>query len=158
MKNIKLPEFLEDLKKINLTGKVAYAIAKNRKLVENELEILQETLKESESFKKYQEERIELAKSHAKKDEKGNPVTETILQGGNPVNSFVIEDQKAWEQEFEALKEKHKEALNQRTEQENAFNLLMEEDSKLEFHKIEESEIPENATAQEVYTLLELTK
>jgi hypothetical protein len=152
MKIKKLASFLEDIKKLNLTGKVAYAIAKNRKILETEIETLQESIKAREDFTKYNTERIELAKKHARKDEKGNPLTKD--NGGK----YDIEDIDAFEKEFETLKETHKEAIDYRQKQIEDFNAMEEEESKIVFHMIEESEIPENATAQEVYTLLEFTK
>lgn len=155
MKNNRLSSFLEELKKINLTGKAGYAVAKNRKLIEAELEALQETVKATKSFEKYENERVELAKKHAKKDEKGEPV----VSKPHPLTgqtSFVIEKQEQFDKEYEKLKETHKEALEEREKQINDYNAFLQEDIKIELHKIEESDIPETATAEEIYTLLEI--
>jgi len=152
MKNKNLASLLEELKTINLTGKIGYAVAKNRKLVEQELETLNETLKVLPDFEKYEKERITLLEKHASKDEKGKAVIEN--------NAYKIENQEDWEKAIKDLQETHKEAITYREKQLEDFNALLEEGSKLEFFKITEDQILEekNATAQEIYTLLELTK
>ena len=150
MKNKKLFELFEELKTINLTGKVGYAIAKNRRLVEQEVETLQETVKASKEFETYEKERVEIAKKHAKKDEKGKEVIEN--------NSYILEDQEAFDKEFEVLKEAQNEVIETRKKQLEDFNDLLEEQTTLELFHITEDKIPENATAQEVYTLLKLIK
>lgn len=157
MKNKNLAQTLEDLKKINLSGKIAYAIAKNRKLIETELEVLNETVKILPDFEAYEKERITLLESHASKDESGKAIIETTIgQDGKPSSSYKIENQEDWEKAIKELQEDHKEAIETRTKQINDFNALMEEESNIDFYPFTEDQIPDNATASEIYTLLEL--
>jgi len=150
MLNKELPVLLEELKKINLSGKIGYAVAKNRKLVEQELETLQETAKILPEFEEYEKARVALLEVHASKDENGKSIIEN--------NSYRIENQQDWEMDIKDLQEKHKEAIEVRTKQINDFNALMEETTNIEFYPFTEDQIPDSATAQEVYTLLKLVK
>lgn len=148
MKNKELPVLLEELKKINLSGKIGYAVAKNRKLVEQELETLQETAKVLPEFEAYEKARVALLEVHASKDETGKAIIEN--------NAYKIENQEEWEKAIKKLQETHKEAIEIRTKQIEDFNALMEEKTNIEFYPFTEDQIPDSATAQEVYTLLKL--
>lgn len=150
MKNKNLAQTLEDLKKINLSGKIAYAIAKNRKLIETELEVLNETVKLLPDFEAYEKERITLLETHSSKDEQGKPIIEN--------NTYKIENLPDWEKDIKELQETHKEAIETRTKQISDFNALMEEEASIEFYPFTEDQIPDNATASEIYTLLALIK
>lgn len=146
MKNKELASFVAELKKLNLTGKVAYAIAKNRRLVETELEVFKNMLEEHDDFKAYDKERLELIANYTVKDANGKPVIEG--------NQFKIEDEVAWEKALKPLQEKYKDAIEKRDKQIEDYNKLMGEESKLTLYTIKEEDIPENATSQEIYTLL----
>jgi hypothetical protein len=148
MKNKELPVLLEELKKINLSGKIGYAVAKNRKLVEQELETLQETVKMLPEFEVYEKERVALLEVHASKDEHGKAIIEN--------NTYKIENQTEWEKAIKELQETHKGAIESRTKQIEDFNALMEEKTNIEFYPFTEDQIPDSATAQEIYTLLKL--
>jgi hypothetical protein len=145
MKNKKLPEILEKLKKVSLTGKTAYAVARNIKIIEDEIDIMGNMVKPNSDFIKYEKERTELATKHAKKDEKGKAIIEN--------KEYILENKEEFDKEFAILKEKHKEAIDFRTKQLEDFNKFAEEESKLEFYKINEDEIPETATVDDYYVL-----
>jgi hypothetical protein len=151
MKNKKLPEILEKLKKVSLTGKTAYAVARNIHTLENEISNFQVMLKPTEDYNKFETERIELATKHAKKDEKGEPITKD--NQFTKENEFVLKNQEEFDKEFALLKEKHKEAIDFRIKQLEDFNKFAEEESNLEFYKINEDEIPETATVDDYYVL-----
>lgn len=146
MKNKNLASTLEEIKKINISGKSGYCLAKNRKLIEDELEAINETIKALPDFETYEKERITLLEAHASKDEQDKPIIEN--------NAYKIENQELWELDIKELQEKHKETIENRKKQIKDFNALMEEETTLVFHKITEDQIPDSATASEVYTLL----
>lgn len=145
MTNKKLIEVYNGLVGLtNLKGvKFNYAVAKNINILEKEVEILKATTKETEEFKKYDAERIELCKKHAKKDEKG----EAMLLGGK----YDIEDMEAFTVEFDALKETHKAALDERKAQLEGFDALLEaENTSVSLFKIDISEVPEEVTTSQM--------
>lgn len=154
MKNNKLNDFLRELKSVNPSGKAGYAIAKNRKLIEEEIEALESTIKTKDNLNEYNKARIELLEKHAQKDEKGNSITE--IKGNE--SHYILKDEKAFEKEFEKLKETHKQAIKDREKQIEDFNKLMQEKANITLFNITEDQIPETATANEVYVLLKLVK
>ena len=145
MKNKQIPEILEKLKKVSLTGKTAYAVARNIHILESEMLNFQTMVKPTKEYLAFEDERIKLATKHAKKDEKGNAITEN--------RNFVLENQAEFEKEFEELKEKNKSVIEFREKQMSDFDKFAEEESKIEFYKIKEDEIPETATVDDYYVL-----
>ena len=150
MKIKQIFQLVEDLKILNFNGKLAYAIAKNRRILDQEIESLKETIKHTEKYKEYDSKRIELAKKHAKKDENDVPVE----KDGN----FLLEDEVAFKKELEVLQTEYKEAIDDMEKKFDAFNTLLEEEFTTELYTITEDMIPETATANEVYTLLKIIK
>lgn len=133
---------LKGLKGVQLN----YAIARNTDYLKSEVEAMKKTLEASDGFKKYDEARIALAKKHAQKDEKGNPV----IIG----NEFQLEDKEVFDKEFAALKEEHKKEIEERQTQLKDFEKLLEEESSIEFHKIPVSTLPEDITTEQMVALL----
>jgi hypothetical protein len=151
MQNKQLPEILEKLKKVSLTGKTAYAVARNIHILESEMLNFQEMIKPTEAYLAFEDERIKLATKHAKKDEKGKPITKINTE--TKKQEFDLENQEEFEKEFEELKEKNKSTIEFRTKQMTEFNKFAEEKSKVEFYQIKEDEIPETATVDDYYVL-----
>lgn len=123
--------------------KFAYAILKNRVKVDAYIKALrEENLTESAEFKKYDTARIKLAEKFAVKDANKAPV---IANG-----RYTIKDQKKFDAAVKELKEKHKEAIKGREKQLKNFEKVLTQPAKIEFHKIAESELPEEITANQL--------
>lgn len=150
MKNQELLSLYENLHQLNLKGvKFSFAVSKNIALLKPEIEALQKAVEQSEDFKKFEQERIELAKKHAKKDEKGEPVLKN--------NNYQLEDEDAFKVEFESLKEKNKEVIEAREAQTKEFNELLEKENDIKFHKISIKDVPEDITTvqmNQIYSLI----
>lgn len=145
MNNNKIIELFNALTNIKgLSGvKFNYAIAKNINLLKGEVEAIQKSYEANEDFVKYDQERVELAKKHSKKDDKG----EAILINGN---QFDIEDLKAFQNEFNILKETHKEAISNREKQLKEVEELLEKENPIELYKIKMEEIPEDIKTEDM--------
>jgi len=143
-----LLDLFENLQKLSkLKGvKFSYAMAKNAVIVEREIVAIKESLKPSDEFNKYEEERIELAKKHSEKDEKGK--SKTTLDGKREV--FVMEDKIKFDKEFEKLKAKHKEVLDKRKKQIEEYNEFLDTKADIEFFKIKLSEVPEDISVEQM--------
>lgn len=139
---------IKDVKSI----KFSYAMLKNKKAIAEELDAFTKTITPSEEYKKFDVERIKLGKEHAKKDEQGNPITRQSPTG----EQYVIENMEAFKKAVDDLKEKHKEAVDLREAQLNEFNKLMEEDTKLQFHKVKLSDVPEGVTQGQLDGIFDL--
>lgn len=134
----------------NLSGvRFSYAVAKNKKLIETEIEALNVALKASEKYTEFDTKRVELCKRLADKDEKG------VAKMDN--NSFVIiANKEEFDKELEALRTEYKEEIDAREAQIKKFNEMMEEESSFVPHKIKLADLPANITAKQTTDLFEI--
>lgn len=152
--DINLLNALSDKKLGQLPGaKFAYSVAKNIGLLQPEFEALKKALEASDEFQKYDEARVELAKSHSKKNDKGEPEKTLNTQG---VESFVIEDQSAFDKAFEALKEEHKATLEVRQKQVEEQNELLKTESTVTLYKVALADVPNNIIAEQMKAISEI--
>ena len=133
--------------------KFAYAIAKNQEKIEREIKILQKVLKNPSEdnnieHRKYENERLVLAKKHSVKDKKNKPV---ITQ-----NNYVIEDIGSWTKDFDALKEEYKKILDERKDIEKRNNEILEIDCEIEFHKIIRSDVPADISPKQYKIIIDM--
>lgn len=151
MKNEELGVLLQGINAVgSLKGlKFAYAIAKNKKAVTSEVEILQESIKPSEGFAKYDKERMELCKELADKDDKGNPKMAN--------NEFVIVANKEdFDIRVKALRERNKDVIDERDKQLKEFNELLKAESDFKPFKIDFEDVPQDITADAMSKIAEL--
>ncbi len=122
---------------VGLSGaKFNYAVAKNIRILQSEVEAIDAARKPSEDYQAYDKEREELAKSYALKDEKG----EAIIENGQ----YKIIDQDAFDAALDVVKEKHKDAIAQREQQDKDFTALLESEADtIELHKVKLSDVPD---------------
>jgi len=123
------------------------ACARNKKAITEHLQILEEMKKPGKEFTSYQEERIELAKKHSKKDVKGHPVLmNQKMPDGTFQESFVIDDVKDVDSpfncEFRALKEKYKATLEDQQCKEKQYVDALDAECDLKLVKIVQSKLP----------------
>ncbi|MFA6077366.1 MAG: hypothetical protein WC735_04825 [Candidatus Paceibacterota bacterium] len=147
--NINLFSTLNKLGK--LTGvKFAYAVARNLAFLKPEYEALQEAVKPTEDFVKYEEERVELAKEYAKKDAEGKPISEN--------NAYVLEDKETFDVKFIELKKKHKKTLEAREAQLKEQEELLKTDSTLVLYKVKIEDVPKDITVAQMNSILEIVE
>ena len=152
MKNSDLFTFAEGLRSVgDLCGpKFVYAVAKNARIVQVEVDALQAGMKFSEAAQKYDEERVSLCKKYALENGNGEP----------KVNGQEYEIDPACRADFDsALKQlriDHKSAVDERQKQIDEFNALMDEDTAIELHKVSREHIPENITAAQMGVIFDM--
>lgn len=130
----------------NLAGvKFAYGVSKNLALLKPEIESLDKASMPTEEFKAFDEQRLEIVKKFAKKDEKGEPISEN--------NAFIMEDQDAFELEFGTLKAEHQELWDARTRQLEEYNDLLNTESNVVLYKVQLSDVPSAITVAQMYTI-----
>ena len=118
--------------------KFSYGLAKNKALLDGELKAIN---KAGEKLKDYDKGRTELAESHSKKDKDGKAV---VSKNGT---MYEIIDRKAFDEDFEVLKEKHKEVLDE-------WKVFMDSPCELKFHKILKSDFPKEISTANVEGLM----
>lgn len=157
MKNLdlyKLKQALEGLGSVENVS-FAYAVVKNLKLLEKEIEILEEVRKPSEQFiTEFQPKVDELVKKHSKKDEDGNPEQTDTPQGQTIAVDPAKKDK--FEKEFTELEKENQELVDQRMEQLNKFNDLLQEETVIELVKIKKEDLPENIKVAELYGISDI--
>lgn len=152
MKNGEIFRLAKGIEKVgHLKGvKFAYGIARNKKIVDAEIENIKESVAQSEAFTAFEKSRIELCQEYAEKDEKGEFKVEN--------NEYVLPADK--KEEFEirlnALREQNKEGIEEREKQLNDYKDFIDQESAVEFHKIKLSSVPEDITAEELEGIKEL--
>jgi hypothetical protein len=109
-------------------AKLAYAVAKNIRLLETEIKSIQDASKPSEEFVKYDEERVALCGKFAKKDSKDEPVIED--------GRFVMSSPERFEEEFTKLREENSEILEERDVQMKEVQALIDDDVEVELHMV----------------------
>ncbi len=150
MKNRDLFNFQSGLQAVgHLTGvKFTYAIAKTRRIVDREIKTLREAVEPTEGFKKYEEERLALCREHAQKDDNDEPV----VKG----NKFILKSQKKFDNAWEKLKEKHKEALDSRDKQVKEWESLLDEEADIDLHLVNLDDMPDEITSDQVVGIFEM--
>jgi len=139
-----------------LSPRIALGIARNKAVAEEELKLIQEArsnVKMPEELIKYDEERIELCKQYADKDEEGNPKLKEIKnpETGSKQEIFVFssENNKELVKKIEELiEEKYKEAFERKEDIEEEFEDLLNEEIDVSMVKLDIDKLPDLTTEQ----------
>lgn len=135
----------------NIKGaKFAYFIAKNLKLIREEIETLKKLDAISDGFKMFEVKRIALCEKYSEKDDNKGPIIEN--------QSYKISDKnrKKFNKELESLKEKYKESLDEKKKKDEELQEILDEESELKFYKIKVSDLPNDISANTLMILEEL--
>ena len=128
--------------------KFAYAIIKNKKMIEQELITLQEIIKPSPEIEEYEKNRIAICEKHCKRDENNQ------LKIQN--NTYDIEDMDTFNKDIEELKKKNKKVLDNRQKQADEYNKLLEEDIEIPFVLIKQDDLPNSLSASQMEQIFEI--
>lgn len=115
-------------------GRIGYAANKNISILENEIKAYEASRSMSEEIKEYESLRIELCKTHAKKDENGNP---KYTDDGT---SFVIDNYENFHKEVMQIHNKYATHINEHNLRIAASDKMLSEDIKIDLFKIKVSE------------------
>lgn len=122
--------------------KFSYALIKNIKSIESDINELNEIIKPNEDFLQFEQERISVCKSHAIKDENGEP----ILNG----DEFQIENMEQFNADLEPMKVKYQDVLSKRQKQIEEYNTLLDEEIQEDLIKIGPDDLPDGITPNEI--------
>jgi hypothetical protein len=115
--------------------KFSYLIAKNKVIMRDEIEALEEVSKASEEFKAYEDKRVRLAQQYADKNEDGSIKIQN--------NNFVLTtNAEVFQKEFDELREDHKDLIDEREKQLKEFEELLGGTVDFEGTKINFKDIP----------------
>lgn len=116
-------------------ARFAYAISKNKKFIQEELELVEKSLIQSDEYKAYEAKRIELCKKHSHKDENGEAKMTN--------NTFDIIDRAAFDTELKVLQEAYSVELENHLKKVEEYNKLLETDTEITFFKIKLEIVPD---------------
>ncbi len=117
----------------NLThyyGKLGYAVNKNLHIFEKEIKAYNASRTMTKEMQEYESLRINLCKTHAKKDDNGNP---TLT---DDKTSFVIENHEIFEKEYFELEKKYIAHINDHDIRITESNKLLSEEIDLNLIKV----------------------
>jgi hypothetical protein len=158
--NTKLNEFAETKGSI----KFSYAIAKNVKLIEEELEAVKKAFNIPKEYIAYEEKRTALAEKFSEKDENGNPKKRTKQVNINgtmqAAEEYVLLDdsKKKFETELATLREDYKDALENYASVTKEYEEFMNENLDINFYKITYADLPGSLSPKDVYAIFEIIK
>jgi len=133
---MKVYAVLEQMSKGVHPIKFSYFVAKNKKKLKDEVELLKELALPSEKFQEYDVRRAELAKSLADYDSSGRPIIRD--------NTYVIiKNKEEFDTKIDALKEEYEEAIKEFDEKIGAYKDILKEEMEFDGHAIRMEDLPE---------------
>lgn len=134
-----------------LTGaRFTYTISKNKEILKNVVEEIQKKAEMHDNYREYEKERVELNEKHTKRDKDGNPEIKD--------KNYVIKDKVKFDEEVEKLKEKHKDAIEEREQQRKEVEELANKEITLDLKTIPLSIVPDKVTVDQMEVLSILIK
>lgn len=143
-----LMKVFDEIKDTASNPKFAYAVAKNKKLVESEVELIRDAIKPDETMTEYDTKRISICRDYAKLDDDNNPVVHN--------SNFVIDEErvKDFNEKIEGLREEYSSTLESHKERLIEADQLLKEEIDIEFHKLSIESFPEGLTQDQYEQLM----
>lgn len=147
MKNKDIFDLLENLDKVKTLQGVEFAllIARNIRLLKQEAEILEQANQVADGFMEFENQRIEICKKHANKDELG-----FCIMDKDKRFTFSDEGRKSFDEEMIPLQEKYANIIKKQEELNEEYLKLLEKDSILELNKIDIKDLPKDISAEQL--------
>jgi hypothetical protein len=121
----------------------AYAVFKNKQLIDNKLMEVDFIKNVSPEIVEYETQRVKMCEDYSKKDDKGFPIIENDL--------YVIENQEEFKEKMKNLVENYKPFVEERQKQIEIFNQKMNNPADINWVKVTKDQIPpEIKTANEL--------
>lgn len=132
---------LQQLSKQVYPVKFSYFISKNKSVIKDEIDILNDLSKAGESFMAYDNKRAKLAHELADKDIQGKP----IIQDGSYV---LLENKEDFDLQLKNLRESFKTAIDSHTKKLDDLNNILQEDYEFAGYKISLNHLPDEITPE----------
>jgi len=142
---LEIHAIVEQFGKEKLDVCFAYALAKNKALLEKEVTALRTAGKWLDDFAEYDKQRLDLCRLHAKKDENNLPMAK--------MNMFIIADQVKFDKELDEIRKKYKKAITEQEKRDKDLEKILDEEVEVEFFPIRFSCLPKEI-GQDVMTIL----
>lgn len=145
----KLWGLFESLKSAKTNIRTTYTIARNKNLIQPEIDAINSSIQMSDELKEYESSRIELCKQYAKKNEAGEPE----IRNGN----FIFEESSIpeFQNALIKLQSDKKDVLEKANEQEKQLENLLEEAVNLDLVQFDISNLSDDLFNVEQLELLD---
>jgi hypothetical protein len=149
----KIVEIAKALATIKSENKMlTYAIIKNKKAIESEVEALNEALKlDSDDYIKYVTEIREVANKYGAKDEDGN-----IIPTPTGFRTVDGTDQEEVQSIVNEINEKYKEVIEAREKQMEEYNNMLNDEVEIEFSPIKLANMPDTVEEKTISLLFDI--
>ncbi len=129
--------------------KFAYALARNKTFIKDEIEAIEKASTAPEKFLEYEQKRIQLCTEHCDKKADGSPSV-------TPQGVFVIrENRTTFDDALEVLREECKEELDVYEEWKDGLETFMKEQVPVKVHRVKLTEFPaESITPNQLERLM----
>lgn len=127
-------------------AKLAYALTKNIKMIDDAIKSLYNIVEPSEKYKAYDTARVAMCEKFCKKDDTGALVKRPTTN--NQFEYDIDMENPLWLDAIDALKIEHKEAIDDRTQQIDKYNEVLDEECEVAFVKVKLEHIPDEITTE----------
>lgn len=131
----------------------AYACAKTRRMIQPEVDALQDVAEPSQAFVQYNEARLELCRKHNLVADDGEPVIKKDLDG---TSRFVMRDQRKFDKALEKLRNEHKPALDAQDKKDKEVEALLDEEAEVSLHLVSLDDVPAGITPGQLENIFEM--
>lgn len=123
-------------------AKFTYGITKNMDLIQKEMDLINDIIKPSDELKKYDDARVKICEEFAKKDENGEFIKLEIAPGSGQYQYDIDEESQEWIDALGKIKNEYSSILQERDEQINEYNKLLNTEITIDFYKIKLDDVP----------------
>ena len=127
-------------------SKFAVAVTKNKNLIQEELQRLQELINPTEKYVEYENRRIVICEKHSNKDDKGNAIIND--------KKYDIIDYTQFNKELDELKGEYVDELKNRENQVIVYNEELNKEIDMKFFKVTEFELPLDITSKQIDSII----
>jgi len=132
--------------------KFAYAVAKNKKLLKDEIDAIEEA-KKVDKYTEFEIKWNQLKLEYCDKDKTGNPKIESWRIFFNGLSKKKADEYK---NKWEELEKEYEWAIKEFQEKEKEVQDILKEEIKIELHKVKEEDLPEDLSASELEGIFEI--
>ena len=147
-KVLEIQSAIEQLGSQKVDVHFAYALAKNKGMIEKDVNALKDTGKWSKEYSDFEGQRQKLCIKHAIKNPDGSP---KII---GPI--YIMQDQDAFDKELDKLRAKNKQIIEDQEARNKKFEDILKEEVEIDVYGIKLSYIPKEISPDILSTLLPL--
>ncbi len=133
----------------------SYAVNLNYFAIRDQVAALRKSIEPGEDYEAFERERLELCKKHAKKDDKGKPMTIPIPGGIRYVFGDCVD---LFEKQLTVLRKKHKSAIEAQEKREKDYAEILKQDFQFAVSMVKPEKCPKEITGAKMMAIWEMVE